>query len=361
MIRKSVEFEPGVSIHILVDKDKKLVQFYYTIDDEKDDGPFESEIEYENNEAIFYDEEGDKWYLGKDFGIRSLDKKVTEKKENNTRIIQNKTVKAKLTKKMEENKNERKITLEEATMRALQGKLVEDNHDKIIWDDIEEYPDDLKEEIYEILDKEDPKAIKYSKGEDYYSVLIEIYKGGLQFWMDFSQEDDDIVGEWNQYIFFDTDKEDLIRSALQSAYTQDWSLFGDFDDIGYYFLEDKGIIVETEDGYTFKDNTNVNENKKIKSKETQLLDNDIKILKLNFNENDEDIEQIERALNVTTFTLINNKTKDEQQISTDKARKLLGDEAFICALDHSAFHRTSTQETKDKRYLIYFDSSKLFD
>ena len=72
-------------------------------------------------------------------------------------------------------------------------------------------------------------------------------------------------------------------------------------------------------------------------------------------------EQIERALNKTIYTLIDNFKGIEEKINSEKARKLLGNKDFLSGLDRSAFHRTAAREIANTKKYIYFDTSKLFE
>ena len=90
----------------------------------------------------------------------------------------------------------------------------------------------------------------------------------------------------------------------------------------------------------------------------------IEILK-GFGEDDESIEQVERAATVTIY-----KYKG-RRISRKKAIELLGEEEFLSGLDRSAFHWTCIRwvdnEKADKSInsfmheYVYFDSRRFFE
>ena len=103
----------------------------------------------------------------------------------------------------------------------------------------------------------------------------------------------------------------------------------------------------------------------------KLSDTDKEILK-QWGETDEDIQQIERALNVTIFTvgdveraengsIVIPDEDNDKVITAQEAREILGDETFLSGLDRSAFHWTSGRYNADETKYVSFDSSKLFE
>ena len=102
----------------------------------------------------------------------------------------------------------------------------------------------------------------------------------------------------------------------------------------------------------------------------KLSDSDIALLK-KWGETDEDIQQIERALNVTVYKVadvIRDKKgnivipdeDDDVVITAQEAREILGDETFLSGLDRSAFHWISGRYNADETKYVGFNSSALF-
>lgn len=128
----------------------------------------------------------------------------------------------------------------------------------IVWDNIEDYDDSEKEEIRNILQNLDFEVA----GVDGHSVSIKLKPNGMVFWIDYSNDGSDIVGDWNQYIFDTTNSEDRIRKAIQTSYyedTGDTIALEPMESAGFEYLENKGIIKDTGKGYSF---TDVNESAK---------------------------------------------------------------------------------------------------
>ena len=128
----------------------------------------------------------------------------------------------------------------------------------IVWDNIEEYDDSEKEEIRNILNNLDFEVV----GDDGHSVSIKLKQNGMVFWIDYSSDGSDIIGDWNQYIFDNTNSEDRIRKAIQTSYyedTGDTIALDPMESAGFEYLENKGIIKDIEKGYSFTDvNESVN-------------------------------------------------------------------------------------------------------
>ena len=73
---------------------------------------------------------------------------------------------------------------------------------------------------------------------------------------------------------------------------------------------------------------------------------------------EDDLPQIQKALNVTVYTL--HTASGEERITADKARSILGDEIFLSGISRSTFHWNSGRESKDGKY-VSFDSSRLYE
>ena len=83
-------------------------------------------------------------------------------------------------------------------------------------------------------------------------------------------------------------------------------------------------------------------------------------LKNQCGESDEDIDQIKRVIcNRNLKITIEEKNGKERRISYVLAKRLLGWEQFIGAIDRASFHWSSAREIGDGR-VIYFDASEFF-
>lgn len=142
-----------------------------------------------------------------------------------------------------------------------------DYREDIIWDDFEDYSEEEVEEIRDILVNLDVEAIDI----DGHSVKIEDKGSGMMFWLDYTQGTGDIVGDWNQYIFSTFSMDDKIRKAIQSSYMKDEGYtvaFDQMESVGLSYLQEKGVVAETENGYEFVDN--LKESKEIKTEELHV-------------------------------------------------------------------------------------------
>ena len=142
----------------------------------------------------------------------------------------------------------------------------ENNSANIVWEHIEDYSQDEIDEIRNILEDLEVEAVKISD----HSVAVKIKSNEMIFWLDYAQEGDDIVGDWNQYIFSTTNSIDRIREAIQTSYfkdTGDTFAFDIMESAGLEYLEKNGVVVYTDEGYRFNDN--LKENKKLNEKYNQ--------------------------------------------------------------------------------------------
>ena len=133
----------------------------------------------------------------------------------------------------------------------------------IVWEDFEKYSQEEINEIRDILNNLDVEAIN----NDGHSVAVKIKSNDMIFWIDYSLDGQDIVGDWNQYIFDTTNSDDRIRQAIQTSYyesTGDALAFDVMESAGLEYLEKNGVVVYTDEGYRFNDN--LKENKKLNEK-----------------------------------------------------------------------------------------------
>lgn len=133
----------------------------------------------------------------------------------------------------------------------------------IVWEHIEDYSQDEIDEIRNILKDLEVEAVENNG----HSVAVKIKSNGMIFWLDYAQEGDDIVGDWNQYIFSTINSIDRIREAIQTSYFKDTGntfAFDIMESAGLEYLEKNGVVVYTDEGYRFNDN--LKENKKLNEK-----------------------------------------------------------------------------------------------
>lgn len=136
----------------------------------------------------------------------------------------------------------------------------------IVWEHIEDYSQDEIDEIRNILEDLEVEVVENNG----HSVAVKIKSNGMIFWLDYAQEGDDIVGDWNQYIFSTINSIDRIREAIQTSYfkdTGDTFAFDIMESAGLEYLEKNGVVVYTDEGYRFNDN--LKENKKLNEKYNQ--------------------------------------------------------------------------------------------
>lgn len=146
-----------------------------------------------------------------------------------------------------------KPILADQTPTTEKKELKEDNNDEIVWEDFDKYSGESIGKIRNILENLDLEVVDFKEDKEFYSVCIKDKNSGLSFWMDYHYEgkdpetpidtdEDDLVGEWNQYIFSTTDDNDMIRKAIQTSYmknTGDMVAFEEFDGVGYDYLQTK--------------------------------------------------------------------------------------------------------------------------
>lgn len=79
-------------------------------------------------------------------------------------------------------------------------------------------------------------------------------------------------------------------------------------------------------------------------------------------ERHEDIAQIERAskFNILELKLKDLQTGKERKIGQREAIKILGRETFLSGLSRAAFHWSSSRESEDDKFSVYFYCGKLF-
>lgn len=88
------------------------------------------------------------------------------------------------------------------------------------------------------------KIVKFERSEDWISVLVEDTTEKIQTWMDVWIEDDDLMTDWNKYIFFTEDKNDM----KEKEYQETDGNFENVNDVVLEFLNNKKFIIQNDDG-----------------------------------------------------------------------------------------------------------------
>lgn len=89
---------------------------------------------------------------------------------------------------------------------------------------------------------------------------------------------------------------------------------------------------------------------------TNLTPEDIEYLK-RIGYKKTDIPQIEEAIRLSTYTLVNNNYKELGSISVECAIGMLNRHDFLFGIARSAFHWSAMRASKDFNYIVLFDSS----
>lgn len=97
-----------------------------------------------------------------------------------------------------------------------------------------------------------------------------------------------------------------------------------------------------------------------KKRYNNLSADDIAFL-LSLGHTEDDLAQLNRAINVTVYYMIRREGKGhtEEVISAKAARELLGTEQFLSSISRSAFNLTATSEV-DKNKGVFFDSYRMY-
>lgn len=90
----------------------------------------------------------------------------------------------------------------------------------------------------------------------------------------------------------------------------------------------------------------------------KLTKEDIKLL-LNMGYLKSDIPQIEKAIHISTYKLIDSDYNDLVRLSVKESIEVLGRKTFLSGIARSAFHWSACRETDDGKYVL-FNSSALF-
>ncbi len=112
--------------------------------------------------------------------------------------------------------------------------------------------------------------------------------------------------------------------------------------------------IPSDDDFLNGDDEKTAEKKPDKSK--YILHRYDKILLKSWGYSNDEMSQIEEAINRSTYSL-----DDGTEIDYKEAMRLLETTDFLSGISHSAFHLTSARPTKNGNEIIHFDSHVLFD
>lgn len=121
-------------------------------------------------------------------------------------------------------------------------KLTEDfNLSNTTWEDAGEYDVDEGHKILNILNNLDLEVVDSKVEDGTISIAVKDKSSGITFWMDYQKDSKgDLVGDWNQYTFQRSNRDDMIKKAIQSSYdrnTNETIAFDEFDDVAYNYIE----------------------------------------------------------------------------------------------------------------------------
>lgn len=108
---------------------------------------------------------------------------------------------------------------------------------------------EIQDKIDELIKCHNPKATKINADKDGWSVLVEDKREKFSAWINvwIDTEYNDIMVEWNQYIFY-TNYEDDVYQKLHQEDHYVWDMFGSE---AINALVDKGYIYQNDDGEWF--------------------------------------------------------------------------------------------------------------
>ena len=115
--------------------------------------------------------------------------------------------------------------------------------DQVSWDNFDEYTDEAKEKILNILNNLDLEVTKTeNNSKDFISVCVKDKSSDMSFWLDYDKSEDTF--DWNKYIFFTYNNDDMIRRAIQSSYMTEYGdtiAFDEFTSVAYDYLSNNGM------------------------------------------------------------------------------------------------------------------------
>lgn len=128
-----------------------------------------------------------------------------------------------------------------------ESKSLNENLDisEITWDNINEYNTEEQHKIIDILNNLDLEVVDSKIEDETISIAIKDKFSGITFWMDYTKDsEEDLIGDWDQYIFHKSNMEDKIKKAIQSSYnknTNETIAFDQFDRVAYDYIEQNNL------------------------------------------------------------------------------------------------------------------------
>ena len=125
---------------------------------------------------------------------------------------------------------------------------------------------DEQKQVKKIIKNFSPVAVKYEgDSEEGYSVLIKDKKSNFSAWVDvwINESYYDVETDWNQYIFSTNSTEDRIKSAVQDDTETVYDLA---TSVAIQKLEEDGLIVNGENGWTYGKGTTSSTKVKVQKK-----------------------------------------------------------------------------------------------
>lgn len=139
-------------------------------------------------------------------------------------------------------------------------KLNEDfNLSNTTWENADEYDVDEGYKILNILNNLDLEVVDSKVEDGTISVAVKDKSSGITFWMDYQKDSKgDLVGDWNQYTFQRSNRDDMIKKAIQSSYdrnTNETIAFDEFDEVAYNYIEQNHLGEEKEESKEIVEDT----------------------------------------------------------------------------------------------------------
>ena len=97
------------------------------------------------------------------------------------------------------------------------------------------------------LEENDLTIINHEVHDTHFSIRIKCEKADVDIWADYSIEDEDISMEWNKYIFFNSNKNDMRIKKFQ----ENCNVYEIVSNVGVWYLEEKNLIAQDDSGAWF--------------------------------------------------------------------------------------------------------------
>lgn len=111
-------------------------------------------------------------------------------------------------------------------------------------EDVQEHRPEMLTQCIDIQDIESNLDVKPIKHDDSNAVLVKDLSTGFEAWVDVQVDNQDVIADWNQYIFHLNDDNDLRARVIQSSA---W-VFDMFTSCAIEYLEAVGLLTQDENG-----------------------------------------------------------------------------------------------------------------